>query len=246
VRFLILSDIHSNWEALEASLNSAAGQFDSIVCCGDLIGYGPDPNRVVEWVRDKVAFVIRGNHDKATLGPEVLEWFNPVARSAAIWTLKELTPENFEYVKLLPKGPLAVDSYQIVHGSPLDEDEYLIGAAEVGQAFQYLDIDLTFFGHTHVQGGFARTRRRLRALEGPGLDEEAAVLDLSPDDVYLINPGAIGQPRDGDPRAAYILYDPEERCVVYRRAEYDIAAVQAKIRRAGLPSLLAERLAVGQ
>ena len=246
MRFLILSDIHANWEALEASLNCAAGQYDSIVCCGDLIGYGPDPNRVVDWVRGNVALVIRGNHDKATLGPEILEWFNPVARTAAIWTLKELTPENFEYVKLLPKGPLAVDSYQIVHGSPLDEDEYLIGAAEVGQAFQYLDRNLTFFGHTHVQGGFSMTRRRIRLVEGPGLDDEAAALDLMPDDLYLINPGAIGQPRDGDPRAAYILYDPEERCVVYHRAEYDIAGVQAKIRRAGLPDVLAARLAVGQ
>jgi predicted phosphodiesterase len=246
VRFLILSDIHANWEALEASLNSAAGQYDSIVCCGDLIGYGPDPNRVVDWVRGNVAFVIRGNHDKATLGPEILEWFNPVARSAAIWTLKELTPENLEYVKLLTKGPLAVDGYQIVHGSPLDEDEYLIGAAEVGQAFQYLDRDLTFFGHTHVQGGFAMTRRRMRVIEGSRPDDEEAALDLSPDDVYLINPGAIGQPRDGDPRAAYVLYDPEERCVVYHRAEYDIAGVQAKIRRAGLPDVLAARLAIGQ
>lgn len=246
MRFLILSDIHANWEALEASLNSAAGRYDSVVCCGDLIGYGPDPNRVVDWVRGNVAFVIRGNHDKAALGPEVLEWFNPVARSAAVWTLNELTPENLEYVKLLPKGPMAVESYQIVHGSPLDEDEYLIGAVEVGQAFQYLDKDLTFFGHTHVQGGFALTRRHMRVIDGPTPDDEEAALDLSPDDVYLINPGAIGQPRDGDPRAAYILYDPEQRCVVYHRTEYDIAGVQAKIRAAGLPSLLAERLAIGQ
>jgi diadenosine tetraphosphatase ApaH/serine/threonine PP2A family protein phosphatase len=139
-----------------------------------------------------------------------------------------------------------VDGYQIVHGSPLDEDEYLIGAAEVGQAFQYLDRDLTFFGHTHVQGGFAMTRRRMRVIDGSRPDDEEAALDLSPDDVYLINPGAIGQPRDGDPRAAYVLYDPEERCVVYHRAEYDIAGVQAKIRRAGLPDVLAARLAIGQ
>ncbi len=246
MRFLILSDIHANWEALEAALKSAAGRYDSIVCCGDLIGYGPDPNRVVEWVRGNVSFVIRGNHDKASLGPETLEWFNPVARTAAIWTLKELTPENLDYVRRLPKGPLAVDGYQIVHGSPLDEDEYLFGAAEVEQAFHYLDRDLTFFGHTHVQGGFSLTRRRLRLIEGPGLDDEAAALDLNPDDVYLINPGAIGQPRDGDPRAAYVLYDPADRSIVYHRAEYDIAAVQGKIRRAGLPDLLAERLAIGQ
>jgi predicted phosphodiesterase len=246
VRFLILSDIHANWEALEAVLSGTTGQYDSIVCCGDLIGYGPDPNRVVDWVRGNVEFVIRGNHDKVTLGVEILEWFNPVARAAAVWTLNQLTPENLEYVRRLPKGPLPVDKYQIVHGSPLDEDEYLIGAEEAAQAFSYLDRDLTFFGHTHVQGGFALSRRRIRAIAGPGLHDESGGLDLNPDDAYLINPGAIGQPRDGDPRAAYVLYDPAERCVVYYRQEYDIASVQAKIRRAGLPNLLAERLALGQ
>jgi predicted phosphodiesterase len=246
VRFLILSDIHANWEALEAALNRAAGSYDSIVCCGDLIGYGPDPNRVVEWVRGNVAQVIRGNHDKATLGDDILEWFNPVARAAALWTLKELTPENFAFVKGLTKGPMVVDSFQIAHGSPLDEDEYLIGATEVGHAFAYLDRDLTFFGHTHVQGGFALTRRRMRVINGPGPDEPAAALELNPDDAYLINPGAIGQPRDGDPRAAYLLYDPADKTVIYHRQEYDIASVQTKIRRAGLPDQLAERLAVGQ
>ena len=246
MRFLILSDIHANWEALEAVLSSASGEYDRIVCCGDLIGYGPDPNRVVDWVRENVATVIRGNHDKVTLGAEILEWFNPVAKAAAIWTLAVLTPENCRYVQQLPKGPLAVDGYQIVHGSPLDEDEYLFGAQEVEQAFAYLDRDLTFFGHTHVQGGFTLTRRRVRMIAGPPWDDESAALDLNPDDVYLINPGAVGQPRDGDPRAAYVLYDPGDRCVMYCRQEYDIAAVQAKIRRAGLPDILAERLAVGQ
>lgn len=246
MRFLILSDLHANWEALDAVLNRAAGQYDSIVCCGDLIGYGPDPNRVVDWVRGNVAFVIRGNHDKAALGPEILEWFNPVARAAALWTLRELTPENLEYLKRLPKGPLAVAGYQIVHGSPLDEDEYLTGSAEAGQAFHYLDRELTFFGHTHVQGGFALIRGRVRTIDGPGLDYEAASLDLSPNDTYMINPGAIGQPRDGDPRAASVLYDPAERCVLYHRQKYDVAGVQSKIRRAGLPGLLADRLALGQ
>jgi predicted phosphodiesterase len=246
VRYLILSDIHANWEALEAVLCRAAGQYDQVVCCGDLVGYGPDPNRVVDWVRGNVARVIRGNHDKAAVGLESLEWFNPIARTAAIWTQNELTPENAEYVRQLTKGPLAVDSFQIAHGSPLDEDEYLFGAAEVAQTFAYLERDLTFFGHTHVQGGFVLTRGRLCVLRGSALDEEPAGLDLNPDDAYLINPGAIGQPRDGDPRAAYVLYEPARRCVVYCREEYDIGSVQAKIRRAGLPDVLAERLAVGQ
>jgi len=245
VRFLILSDIHANWEALEVVLNSAAGRYDKIVCCGDLIGYGPDPNRVVDWARSDVAYVIRGNHDKVVLGPEILQWFNPVAKTAALWTLNELTPENAGYLRQLPKGPLAVDHFQIVHGSPLDEDEYLLGAAEVAQAFAYLENSLTFFGHTHVQGGFALSRR-VRIISGPRLKYKSAALDLGPDEVYLTNPGAVGQPRDGDPRAAYVLYDPEDRRIVYCRQEYDVRGVQAKILAAGLPDILADRLAVGQ
>ena len=149
-------------------------------------------------------------------------------------------------MRQLAKGPLAVDHYQIAHGSPLDEDEYLIGGAEVAQVFEYLDRSITFFGHTHVQGGFAVTRGRGRVLYGPSPDEESAGLDLDPDGDYLINPGAIGQPRDGDPRAAYLLYEPESHGVVYHRQEYDIAKVQAKIRGAGLPDFLAARLGVGQ
>jgi predicted phosphodiesterase len=246
LRYLILSDIHANWEALQAVLNHAAGAYDKVVCCGDLVGYGPDPNAIVEWVRSSVAFVIRGNHDKAAVGLEDLEWFNPVARAAAIWTQTELTPENGEYVKRLARGPMAVDNYLIAHGSPLDEDEYLIGGAEVAQVFEYLDRNLTFFGHTHVQGGFSVARGRGYILQGPAPGEESAGLDLEPDAAYLINPGAVGQPRDGDPRAAYAVYDPAGRSVVYYREEYDIASVQAKIRGAGLPDFLADRLTVGQ
>ena len=246
MRYLILSDIHGNWEALEAVLSRTAGQYDQLICCGDLVGYGPDPNRVVDWVRGNATHVIRGNHDKAAVGLESLEWFNPVARTAAVWTQSELTPENGEYVRHLAKGPLAVDSFQIAHGSPLDEDEYLFGAAEVSQTFAYIERDLTFFGHTHVQGGFVLTHGRLFLLRGATLEDEPLGLDLNPDDTYLINPGAVGQPRDGDPRAAYALYDPANHCVVYYREEYDIGSVQAKIRRAGLPDVLAERLAVGQ
>jgi diadenosine tetraphosphatase ApaH/serine/threonine PP2A family protein phosphatase len=246
VRYLIVSDIHGNWEALEAVLQGAAGLYEQTICCGDLVGYGPDPNRVVDWVRSNVARQVRGNHDKAAVGLENLDWFNPVAKAAAEWTANELTAENREYVKQIPKGPLEVESFQIAHGSPLDEDEYLFGTAEVGQAFAYLDREVTFFGHTHVQGGFTLSGRgHIGVLAGPRRDEASSVLDLDPDDLYLINPGAVGQPRDTDPRAAYVVYDSVERLVEYRRREYDIASVQDKIRRAGLPDLLANRLAIG-
>ena len=153
---------------------------------------------------------------------------------------------NLEYTRHLARGPLLVDGYQIAHGSPLDEDEYVVGPAEAAHAFAYLDEKLTFFGHTHVQGGFALRGRQVRMLAGPMWNESPGVLDLTLDDAYLINPGSIGQPRDGDPRAAYILYDPADGCLFYHREPYDIEGVQAKIRKAGLPDMLAERLAVGQ
>jgi predicted phosphodiesterase len=246
VRDLIVSDIHANWEALEAVLACAAGRYDRIVCCGDLIGYGPDPNRVVDWARTSVEIVIRGNHDKAAVSPETLEWFNPIARSAAEWTLGELTPENLEFIRRLPRGPLPVDSYQIAHGSPLDEDEYLTGEIEAGQAFEYAEREITFFGHTHLQGGFALSHRRVVPLAGPARPHCERTLDLDPDTAYLINPGAVGQPRDGDSRAAYALYEPGSHAVTYCREPYDIKRVQEKIRRAGLADMLAERLAVGR
>lgn len=246
MRDLVVSDIHANWEALDAVLGRASGRYDRVVCCGDLIGYGPDPNRVVEWVRSNVQFVIRGNHDKVALQPEILEWFNSLARTAALWTLQQLTPENLDYVRGLPRGPLMIDSYQIAHGSPLDEDEYLTSPVEAGQAFEYVERDVTFFGHTHLQGGFALGHRRVQPLAGPVGRRRELALDLDPDAAYLINPGAVGQPRDGDPRAAFAIYNPESRSVTYFREPYDVEKTQSKMRRAGLPEMLADRLSVGR
>jgi diadenosine tetraphosphatase ApaH/serine/threonine PP2A family protein phosphatase len=246
LRDLILSDIHANWEGLEAALAAATGRYDRIVCCGDLVGYGADPNRVVEWARANVALVVRGNHDKAAVGLENLEWFNPAARASALWTRQELAPENLEWVRSMPRGPMDAGGYDIAHGSPFDEDEYLIDAGEAEMAFDCCGRTVTFFGHTHVQGGFVLRRRMVRRLAGTGWKESEAAVQLDPDETYLINPGSTGQPRDGDPRAAFAIYDHSVRCVTYCRTQYNIAAAQVKIRKAGLPELLAERLAVGK
>ena len=240
MRYLIVSDIHANLEALQAVLAAAAGEYDRVVCCGDLVGYGADPNAVVEWARANVAAVVRGNHDRAAVGMEDLEWFNPVARAAALWTHRQLTPENAAYVRELPRGPRVVESFRIVHGSPLDEDEYVLGAVDASQVFAYAPSTLDFFGHTHVQGGFVWRRGRIETLGGREL------LEFDPDGAYLVNPGSVGQPRDGDPRAAFVLYDPAGRVLFYRRAPYDVKKAQEKIVRAGLPPLLGERLAMGR
>jgi diadenosine tetraphosphatase ApaH/serine/threonine PP2A family protein phosphatase len=244
VRYLVLSDIHGNWEALDAVAAQTRGAFDIAVCCGDLVGYCADPDPVIDWVRANVAVVVRGNHDKACAGLENLEWFNPVARAAAEWTGRTLTPPNLAYLRNLPKGPAVIESFQILHGSPLDEDEYLISAFEVTQIQDYLEKRVSFFGHSHLQGGFLCDWNGVRRIGGAWPNGET-VLDLDPDTWYLVNPGSVGQPRDGDPRAAYVLYDPEARVVEFRRVAYDVGEAQRKIRAAGLPEILALRLATG-
>lgn len=246
MRYLILSDIHSNWEALEAVIAEASGQYGEILCCGDLIGYGADPNLVVEWARSSLSGTVRGNHDKAAVGLENLEWFNPVARVSAQWTHKVLTPENAEYIRALPKGPLTINGFDMAHGSPLDEDEYLVAPEDAGSAFSYLGSAVTFIGHTHLQGGFLRRAGRVATIGALGPKREQFTLSLEDQHLYLLNPGSVGQPRDGDPRAAYALYDADLKQLTYHRLAYDMKKAQDKIRSAGLPDLLAERLAWGR
>jgi predicted phosphodiesterase len=245
VRYLILSDLHGNWEALQAVLGHADSAYDRILCCGDLVGYGADPDAVTEWVRSNVTAVVRGNHDKACAGLEDLEWFNPLAKQSALWTQQVMKPSNLDYLRGLAQGPERIGGFAILHGSPLDEDEYLISVADVAQVAPYLDLPVSFFGHTHLQGGFLCHRNGVKRIRNmrPGSDRET--LEIENDVHYLINPGSVGQPRDGDPRAAYLVYEPEARLVIFYRAPYDVAAAQKKIIGAGLPDLLAVRLAAG-
>ncbi len=245
MRYLILSDLHANWEALQAVLDDVRREFDRILCCGDVVGYGADPDPVTEWVRSNVASIVRGNHDKACAGLDDLEWFNPVARQSAVWTQAAMKPENLGYLRDLARGPERVHDFEILHGSPLDEDEYLITGMDAAQAAPYLEAPVSFFGHTHVQGGFLCHRNGVKRLAGIRADSDRETLELEPDVYYLINPGSVGQPRDGDPRAAYAVYEPEQRLVTYRRVAYDVASAQKKIRAAGLPDLLALRLEAG-
>jgi predicted phosphodiesterase len=245
VRYLILSDIHANWEALGAVLASAESLYDRVVCCGDLVGYGADPDAVVEWVRANVSGIVRGNHDKACAGLEDLEWFNPVARLSALWTQAATQPGNIDFLRGLAQGPERVNGFQILHGSPLDEDEYVVSEQDVAQVAPYLDCNVSFFGHTHLQGAFLCHRNGVKRAVMAAMDSGPEVLELENDVNYLINPGSVGQPRDGDRRAAYAIYEPAARLVSLCRAEYDVASAQKKILDAGLPELLALRLSSG-
>ncbi len=246
MRYLILSDIHSNGEALAAVAELARDRYDRALCCGDLVGYGADPNAVVDWVRENCAVIVRGNHDRACTGTDDLDWFNPTARAAAMWTRRALTPENRDWVSGLARGPLAVDEFELAHGSISDEDEYLLSAGEASAAFAYLNGRLAFFGHTHIQGGYIWRRERLEIIPRVPARCERTLLDIERDGAYLINPGSVGQPRDGDPRAAFAIFDSDAQIVTYWRAAYDVETARRKILQTGLPAILGNRLTAGR
>lgn len=247
MRYLIISDLHSNWEALQAVLRDAADKYDQILCCGDIVGYGADPNPVVDWVRANVQATVRGNHDRACVGLEDLDWFNPVAQQASRWTMSKLSEENIAFIRELPMGPVNIGNFQLIHGSPVDEDDYLVNVVDAGGAFPYAESSLVFFGHTHLQGGFRWRREQVQAIGRLHPDWQTRyLLEIEPDCAYLINPGSVGQPRDGDPRSGYLVYDDSADLLIYHRVAYDIETAQRKILDAGLPELLAARLSVGK
>ncbi len=248
MRYLILSDIHSNLEALDKCVAVASGRYDQVLCLGDLVGYGPDPNAVVDSVRGLASVTIRGNHDKACAGITDAEDFNPLARAGTVWTRHQLTPENLAWLQNLPSGPCELPGFELVHGSPRDEDEYLVESYDTPPAFEGASSALVFFGHTHLQGGFVQgPDGSPQAIPCYGLTNGSALtLRVEEGLQYLINPGSVGQPRDRDWRTAFAIFDSEQRLVEYYRAAYNLPATQEKMRRAGLPEPLITRLQFGR
>lgn len=245
MRYLIFGDVHANLEALDAVL-AAAGPWDHALVLGDLIGYGADPNAVVERVRGlSPATVIRGNHDKVGVGLASVEGFNHVARQAIDWTASVLTPDNRRWLAELPAGPLTVgDLVEICHGSPFDEDAYVFDELDAQRALQTARRPACLFGHTHVPAAFSLVAGTLVRV-GPPRGDRFEVT-CRPGAKYLVNCGAVGQPRDLDPRAAFGLLDDATGGLSIVRTAYDIPAAQAKILAAGLPPVLAQRLSVGR
>lgn len=246
MRHLILSDIHANLEALHAVLRHAEASYDDILCCGDLVGYNAAPSEVVEWARSALTTIVRGNHDTVCCGVVDPLMFNSVAREAALWTFDELPPDSRAWLANLPAGPLTLDDFQVAHGSPAGEDDYLIDTVDVHGLDQVMMRKVCFFGHTHLQGGWSWQRGGIQRLSKPTTGDSERIIDLDPDFLYLINPGSVGQPRDGDPRAAYAIWDADNALLRFRRVKYDIRAAQNRIHDAGLPEYLAERLATGR
>jgi predicted phosphodiesterase len=247
MRFLILSDIHANETALDAALAAAEGRWDRALCLGDVVGYGPDPNQVINKIRGLAEITIRGNHDKAVSGETDAEDFNPIARIAAEWSRDQLSPENLKYLRELPQGPVELDGIALVHGAVEDEDEYIFAPAQALNSLLESPSNVTFFGHTHFQGGFSYRTDELEVIQlKPQAGTNFAALRLEPGTRYLLNPGSIGQPRDADPRAAFAIADLTHNVVEFWRVPYDIAVVQERMRRAGLPEPLVMRIAAGR
>jgi predicted phosphodiesterase len=245
LRFLILSDIHANLEALQAVLRDSAGRScEALLCLGDIVGYGPNPNEVCALIKARADVVVRGNHDKACSGTINYDSFNPAAQWSSRWTREELSDEHARWLFQLERGPVLVENFDLVHGAPDDEDRYIFHAHEAEASIGYACEQITFFGHTHVQGGFVGETHR-RCLEVSRLHTLPSLMAIVPDRKYLLNPGAVGQPRDGDARAAYCVYDSAMRVVEFHRVEYDIRTVQDKMLTAGFPEELAFRLASG-
>ncbi|MDQ5828404.1 MAG: metallophosphatase family protein [Actinomycetota bacterium] len=240
IMYAVISDIHGNLEALEAVLRDVPEGVETIYCLGDVIGYGASPNECCDVVREWGMPVISGNHDLAVTDLSTdLNWFNPVAAAAVEWTREHLSEENAEFLRTRPRTMQSEEAL-FVHGSVRDPDEYIINAVSAQENLailkrEYPGVPICFFGHTHV---------KTVAPSPNGSVIEAHTLDLSANGPYLVNPGSVGQPRDGDTFASYVL--AEGRHVSYRFVEYDIEGAQAKIREAGLPGMLADRLAVGR
>jgi predicted phosphodiesterase len=248
MRYLVLSDIHSNLEALEAVMRASAAQrYDAVLVLGDLVGYGADPNAVVDRIRGlNPAAIVRGNHDKVAAGLDDADDFNPMAKSAAHWTRESLTPQTLEYLRGLPAGPLIVDdTIEICHGSPLDEDLYVVADVDAARSIAVARTPICLFGHTHVAISARMDGERTLHIDAPQGHPEFPTT-INGDSKYLINPGSVGQPRDGDSRAAYAIADLERKVVTLYRVAYPIEAAQKKILDAGLPPMLAYRLGMGR
>jgi diadenosine tetraphosphatase ApaH/serine/threonine PP2A family protein phosphatase len=243
MRCLVLSDIHSNLEAFQAVLDDA-GPVDQVWCLGDVVGYGPDPNGCVELLRSLPHLCTAGNHDWATLGKLDLRDFNPDAREANLWNRQQLTPENLAYLEALPEK-LVDGQFTLIHGSPrFPIWEYIIYASTAQLSFEHFDTPFCFVGHTHTpvifrlvkEGDAEKCKAMSPSLNGPiALGSER----------MIINPGSVGQPRDGDPHASYVILDTNALTFEHRRVEYSVEKTQAMMMEHNMPLRLVLRLGYG-
>lgn len=244
VRIAVISDVHANLYALEAVLREIDREPpDAVWCLGDTVGYGPRPNECCDLVRERADPVLIGNHDLVALGSEevALAEFNPEAAEASLWTAKQLSEQSRAFLEAL-EPTAARDGVELFHGSPRDPVwEYVLTELVAAESFALTEAPLVLVGHTHVATALRWDSARLEGGVAP--EEFEAELDRGR---WLLNPGSVGQPRDGDPRAAWLLLDFDARFASFRRVAYPVQDTQSELLEAGLPQALAARLAVGQ
>lgn len=240
MRYAVLSDVHANLEALRAVLADAEGRVDGVVCLGDVVGYGADPVACVETIGARVEALVAGNHDHAVAGRLEFAWFNPHARAALDWTLARLSDDHRAWLAGRPLVTCIAEA-TLVHASPRNPDEwdYLLSPDDGWEAFAAFDTRVCFVGHSHRPAVWSL------GSSGPDFDASPSRVTFESGRRYIVNVGSVGQPRDGDPRAAYAVWDADARTVTLRRVAYDVEAARRKIQAAGLPRRLADRLTIG-
>jgi predicted phosphodiesterase len=244
MKYLIFSDIHSNFEAFEALLLcTPVKEADKHLFLGDLVGYGANPNQTINLFKEiENIYSIRGNHDKVIANLESSSLFNPVAAFSAEWSKLQISEDNQVFLKQLKKGPEVVDHFiTICHGSTFDEDYYVFSMFEAVESFKFMETSIGFFGHTHFPVVYLLRNEKIDIVP---LTQETKI-KLDPNTRYLVNPGSIGQPRDKNPNPSYIIFDSNKKELHFKRFTYNIKETQRKIREAGLPEILASRLESG-
>lgn len=241
MRYAIISDVHSNLESLTVMLAMLEAE-DRLLCLGDTVGYGPDPNQCVSLLRERATQAVLGNHDVAATDNFGVEYFNPAARAAIVWTQSVISTESIEWLNGL-SYEIRAPEFLMVHGAPKNYFEYILDKRAAGRAFKNTDAPLIFAGHTHIADYYK--------LNPDGTIDHAHMqkggsLVLQEGARYIVNGGSVGQPRDLNPNASFAWYDPQARTIEFVRYAYPIAQVQQKIRDAGLPEALAARLEFGR
>ena len=241
MRIAIISDIHGNYEALNAVMRDIELQnIDEIVCLGDVVGYGASPNECTDLVREKCKHIVAGNHDFAVVGKTDISFFNPYAKQAMFWTRQALTTQNFSYLSNLPLSKYE-KKWIYVHATPLKPEAwgYIFSNYEAVNEFSFFTHKICFIGHSHYPVIIEYKDTKSTFLK-------AEILQLEDDKRYIVNVGSVGQPRDGNPKSCYLVFDADNQQVTFQRIDYDIEAAQNRIILAGLPKILSDRLAIGK
>lgn len=241
MRYAVVSDIHGNLESLQKAF-SYLKPGDRVLCLGDIVGYGPNPNECVQLIRDRADEVVLGNHDVAAIDNFGVEYFNSIARKAIEWTQTVIEKDHIEWLNGL-SYEVRHPNFLLVHGAPVNYFEYILDKGSAGRALERTDAPLVFIGHTHIAEYYA--------LEPDGSVshkhmQQGGTLQLEPGKRYIVDVGSVGQPRDLNPEASFVIYDDEKQTVEWIRYDYPIEAVQQKIHEAELPEALAARLQVGR